>query len=212
MENDPITMSDIVRALFEILISTAIGFSLFIGGYHVYSSLRPKINRKFEKMKRKIECKTMLNTLNLSVINDDIKDIVYSIELYNYEEADDKEDVAKRFVEKVSYLIYRRYYTDYCLLMARRYYTFLSEGVSGSVDNVSTVYLKTLTELREEVEKKKYMSSEDKAEYTKREKKLIALIEEEIDKNFKKVKEMKHSKNQSALDKADYIIKNGGIR
>lgn len=212
MENDPITVSDIVRALFQILISTTIGFSLFIGGYHVCSNLRSKISRKFEKMKRKIECKTMLNTLNLSVINDDIKDIVYSIELYHYEKADDKDNVVKRFVEKVSYLIYRRYYTEYCLSMARRYYTFLSEGVSGSVDNVSTVYIKTLTELREEVERKKYMSDEDKDEYKIREKKLIALIEEEIDKNFKKVKEMKHSKNQSALDKADYIIKNGGIR
>lgn len=80
------------------------------------------------------------------------------------------------------------------------------------MDNVSTVYLKTLIELRIELKKKKYMSDEDKAEYKRREEKLILLIEEEINKNFEKVKEMKHSKNQSALDKADYIIKNGGIR
>ena len=89
------------------------------------------------------------------------------------------------------------------------YYTFLTEGVSGTIDNVSTVYLKALLELRIERKKKKYMSDNDKAEYKKRENQLVSLIE---NKNFEKVKEMKHSKNQSALDRADYIIKNGGIR
>lgn len=109
-------------------------------------------------------------------------------------------------------MIYERYYCESCLSMARMYYAFLTEGVSGTIDNVSTVYLKALLELRVEREKKKYMSDNDIAEYKKRENQLVSLIEEEIYKNFEKVKEMKHSKNQSALDKADYIIKNGGIR
>ena len=54
----------------------------------------------------------MLNTLNFSVINDDIKDIVSSIELYHYERADNKEVIAKKFVEQVSYMIYGHYYYE----------------------------------------------------------------------------------------------------
>ena len=150
--------------------------------------------------------------LNLVVINDDIKDIVKMIKIQSWEEPDNKKLVKKRFIEEVTDLIYELRYLESYQITAQKYYAFLTEGVSGSVDNVSTVYLKTLIELRIELKKKKYMSDEDKAEYKRREEKLILLIEEEINKNFEKVKEMKHSKNQSALDKADYIIKNGGIR
>ena len=212
MENDPITMSDIVIALFEILISTAIGFSLFVGGRYAWIRFYRKISDKFKVIKDKSNYNIMLKTLDFSVINDDLKDILKVIKLESWEEPSDKKLVREKFIEEITWIIYGFRHLNSYETTAQRYYTFLTEGISGSVDNVSTVYLKTLLELRIEVGKKKYMSDEDKAEYKKREDKLIALIEEEINKNFEKVKEMKHSKNQSALDKADYIIKNGGIR
>lgn len=212
MENDPITMSDIVIALFEILISTAIGFSLFVGGRYAWIRFYRKISDKFKVIKDKSNYNIMLKTLDFSVINDDLKDILKVIKLESWEEPSDKKLVREKFIEEITWIIYGFRHLNSYKTTAQRYYTFLTEGISGSVDNVSTVYLKTLLELRIEVGKKKYMSDEDKAEYKKREDKLIALIEEEINKNFEKVKEMKHSKNQSALDKADYIIKNGGIR
>lgn len=93
-----------------------------------------------------------------------------------------------------------------------KYYTFLSEGLSGSIDNVSTTYLPMLIKLRKEVARKRFMTDEDLSEYKDREKKLMKLIEEEINKNFETVKVMRHSKNQNTLSEADYIIENGGIR
>lgn len=42
----------------------------------------------------------MLSTLNFSVINDDIKDIVSSIDLYHYERADDKKVIAKNSLNR----------------------------------------------------------------------------------------------------------------
>lgn len=81
MENDPITMADISRAFFQIIISTAIGLALLYGFIRIWHILQSKIEMRRKKIKRKRNYKTMLNTLNFSVINDDIKDIVQSIEL-----------------------------------------------------------------------------------------------------------------------------------
>lgn len=212
MKNDPITLEGVLRALLQIFISAIIGIVLLYGAYYIWIKLRHKVSGKFESIKDRMHYNVVLETLNFSVINDDIKDIVKMIKIRSWEEPDNKKLVKKRFIEEVTDLIYELRYSESYQTTAQKYYAFLTEGVSGSVDNVSTVYLKTLIELRIELKKKKYMSDEDKAEYKRREEKLILLIEEEINKNFEKVKEMKHSKNQSALDKADYIIKNGGIR
>lgn len=212
MENDPITLLDVSKALFQILISAVIGTALFFGGRYIFIKLRHMISGKFESINDKLNYNIILRTLDFSVINDDLKDIIKAIKLNSWEEPDDKELVKKKFIEEITWIIYGLRYLDSYQSTAQKYYAFLTEGVSGSVDNVSTVYLRTLLELRIELKKKKYMSDEDRAEYKRREEKLILLIEEEINKNFEKVKEMKHSKNQSALDKADYIIKNGGIR
>lgn len=212
MKNDPITLEGVLRALLQIFLSAIIGVVLLYGAYYIWIRLRHKVSSKFESIKDRMHYNVILETLNFSVINDDIKDIVKMIKIQSWEEPDNKKLVKKRFIEEVTDLIYELRYLESYQITAQKYYAFLTEGVSGSVDNVSTVYLKTLIELRIELKKKKYMSDEDKAEYKRREEKLILLIEEEINKNFEKVKEMKHSKNQSALDKADYIIKNGGIR
>lgn len=210
MKNDPITLEGVLRALLQIFLSAIIGIVLLYGTYYVWIKLRHKVSGKFESIKDRMHYNVVLETLNFSVINDDIKDIVKMIKIQSWEEPDNKNLVKKRFIEEVTDLIYELRYLESYQTTAQKYYAFLTEGISGSVDNVSTVYLKTLIELRIELKKKKYMS--DEAEYKKRENQLILLIEEEINKNFEKVKEMKHSKNQSALDKADYIIKNGGIK
>lgn len=212
MKNDPITLEGVLRALLQIFISAIIGIVLLYGAYYIWIKFRHKVSGKFESIKDRMHYNVVLETLNFSVINDDIKDIVKMIKIQSWEEPDNKKLVKKRFIEEVTDLIYELRYLESYQITAQKYYAFLTEGVSSSVDNVSTVYLKTLIELRIELKKKKYMSDEDKAEYKRREEKLILLIEEEINKNFEKVKEMNHSKNQSALDKADYIIKNGGIR
>lgn len=212
MENDPITLLDVSKALFQILISAVIGIALFFGGRYILTKFWHMISGKFEVINDKLSYNIMIRTLDFSVINDDLKDIIKSIKLDSWEEPNDKELVKKKFIEEITWIIYGLRYLDSYQSTAQKYYAFLTEGVSGSVDNVSTVYLRTLLELRIELEKKKYMSDEDRAEYKRRENQLVSLIEEEINKNFEKVKEMKHSKNQSALDKADYIIKNGGIR
>lgn len=220
MENN-LTTLDLLRYMSALLIGSLLGVVIFWVSFFIYEWISEIMKkRRFTKTETKEEkektepeiLEENINLLNFSVINDDIKDIVKMIKIQSWEEPDNKKLVKKRFIEEVTDLIYELRYLESYQITAQKYYAFLTEGVSGSVDNVSIVYLKTLIELRIELKKKKYMSDEDKAEYKRREEKLILLIEEEINKNFEKVKEMKHSKNQSALDKADYIIKNGGIR
>lgn len=212
MKNDTITLLGVLRALLQIFLLAIILIVLLYGAYYIWIRIRHKVSGKFESIKDRIHYNVVLKTLNFSVINDDIKNIVKMIKIESWEEPDNKNLVKKRFVEEITDLIYGLRYLESYQTTAQKYYAFLTEGVSGTIDNVSAVYLRALLELRVERNKKKYMSDNDKAEYKKREEKLILLIEEEINKNFEKVKEMKHSKNQSALDKADYIIKNGGIR
>lgn len=162
---------------------------------------------------RKSEFDRKMKPLNLSVVNTHITDIIDSMNFEDYVYWVDS-DVRKGFMRYFSSLLYDRKYTKFekPSNISVKYYTFLSEGLEGTIDNVSTVYLPMLLKLREEVAQKRFMSDEDLSEYNDREQKLIEVIEDEINKNFENVRVMKHSKNQNTLSEADYVIKNGGIR
>lgn len=232
MENN-LTTLDLLRYMSALLIGSLLGVVIFWVSFFIYEWISEIMKkRRFTKTetkeeKEKTESEILeenIKLLNFSVMNDGLKKIISKILIKEYAEYEGF-SIRCDFASNLSAYIYSHrddyeYTTTSFGLELKptpadaieRYMVFLSEGDEGVVDNVSTVYLKTLIELRIELKKKKYMSDEDKAEYKRREEKLILLIEEEINKNFEKVKEMKHSKNQSALDKADYIIKNGGIR
>lgn len=170
------------------------------------------LERKKIEIDRELEFNNKMEALSLSAINSHIINLVDSMRVQGYEYWGDWM-VRRCFMRYFSSLLYNKSYelkdpSDTSI----KYYTFLSEGLSGSIDNVSTTYLPMLIKLRKEVASKRFMTDEDLSEYKDREKKLIKLIEDEINKNFESVRVMKHSKNQSTLSEADYIIENGGIR
>lgn len=170
------------------------------------------LEKKKIEIDQEIEFNKKMEALSLSVINSHIINLVDSMKVQGYEYWRNWM-VRRCFMRYFSSLLYNKNYenedpSDTSI----KYYTFLSEGLSGSIDNVSTTYLPMLIKLRKEVARKKFMTDEDLSEYKDREKKLIKLIEDEIYKNFENVRVMKHSKNQSTLSEADYIIENGGIR
>ena len=170
------------------------------------------LEKKKIKIDQEIEFNKKMEALSLSVINNHIINLVDSMKVQGYEYWGNWM-VRRCFMRYFSSLLYNKSYeledpSDTSI----KYYTFLSEGLSGSIDNVSTTYLPMLIKLRKEVARKRFMTDEDLSEYKDREKKLMKLIEEEINKNFETVKVMRHSKNQNTLSEADYIIENGGIR
>lgn len=96
--------------------------------------------------------------------------------------------------------------------IAERYYKFLSQGIEGTIDNISSSYVPAAIRIRKELDDKEYMSPEGRKEYAERLLKLLNVIIDDINNNFDIIVQTKHAVNNNLLNEVDYIIENGGIK
>lgn len=171
--------------------------------------------RKHEKEKKKSKeelIKYANKKLNLVVINDDILNTVndFIADNNNLRGA-----TIHTFVDTLAHTYFREPFgigQKHARTIAERYYKFLSRGIEGTIDNISSSYVPMAIKIRKELDDKEYMSPEGRKEYAERLLKLLNAIVDDINNNFDIIVQTKHSVNNNLLNEVDYIIENGGIK
>lgn len=171
--------------------------------------------RKHEKEKKKSKeelIKYANKKLNLVVINDDILNTVndFIADSNNLGGA-----TIHTFVDTLAHTYFREPFgigQKHARTIAERYYKFLSQGIEGTIDNISSSYVPMAIKIRKELDDKEYMSPEGRKEYAERLLKLLNAIVDDINNNFDIIVQTKHSVNNNLLNEVDYIIENGGIK
>lgn len=177
--------------------------------------------RKHEKEKKKAKehkytkeelIKYANEKLNLVVINDDILNTVNDF-------IADNDNLGgatiHTFVDTLAHTYFREPFgigQKHARTIAERYYKFLSQGIEGTIDNISSSYVPAAIRIRKELDDKEYMSPEGQKEYAERLLKLLNAIIDDINNNFDIIVQTKHSVNNNLLNEVDYIIENGGIK
>lgn len=171
--------------------------------------------RKHEKEKKKSKeelIKYANKKLNLVVINDDILNIVNDFIADNNNLGG---ATIHTFVDTLAHTYFREPFgigQKHARTIAERYYKFLSQGIEGTIDNISSSYVPMAIKIRKELDDKEYMSPEGRKEYAERLLKLLNAIIDDINNNFDIIVQTKHSVNNNILNEVDYIIENGGIK
>lgn len=150
--------------------------------------------------------------LNLVVINDDILNTVNDF-------IADNDNLGgftiETFINTLAHTYFREPFgigQKHARTIAERYYKFLSQGIEGTIDNISSSYVPAAIRIRKELDDKEYMSPEGRKEYAERLLKLLNAIIDDINNNFDIIVQTKHSVNNNLLNEVDYIIENGGIK
>lgn len=150
--------------------------------------------------------------LNLVVINNDILNTVNDF-------IADNDNLGgatiHTFVDTLAHTYFREPFgigQKHARTIAERYYKFLSQGIEGTIDNISSSYVPAAIRIRKELDDKEYMSPEGRKEYAERLLKLLNAIIDDINNNFDIIVQTKHSVNNNLLNEVDYIIENGGIK
>lgn len=171
--------------------------------------------RKHEKEKKKSKeelIKYANKKLNLVVINDDILNTVNDFIADNNNLGG---ATIHTFVDTLTHTYFREPFgigQKHARTIAERYYKFLSQGIEGTIDNISSSYVPMAIKIRKELDDKEYMSPEGRKEYAERLLKLLNAIVDDINNNFDIIVQTKHSVNNNLLNEVDYIIENGGIK
>lgn len=171
--------------------------------------------RKHEKEKKKAKeelIKYANKKLNLVVINDDILNTVNDFIADNNNLGG---ATIHTFVDTLAHTYFREPFgigQKHARTIAEIYYKFLSQGIEGTIDNISSSYVPMTIKIRKELDDKEYMSPEGRKEYAERLLKLLNAIVDDINNNFDIIVQTKHSVNNNLLNEADYIIENGGIK
>lgn len=171
--------------------------------------------RKHEKEKKKSKeelIKYANKKLNLAVINDDILNTVNDFIADNNNLGG---ATIHTFVDTLAHTYFREPFgigQKHARTIAERYYKFLSQGIEGTIDNISSSYVPMAIKIRKELDDKEYMSPEGRKEYAERLLKLLNAIVDDINNNFDIIVQTKHSVNNNLLNEVDYIIENGGIK
>ena len=171
--------------------------------------------RKHEKEKKKSKeelIKYANKKLNLVVINDDILNTVNDFIADNNNLGG---ATIHTFVDTLAHTYFREPFgigQKHARTIAERYYKFLSQGIEGTIDNISSSYVPMAIKIRKELDDKEYMSPEGRKEYAERLLKLLNSIVDDINNNFDIIVQTKHSVNNNLLNEVDYIIENGGIK
>lgn len=150
--------------------------------------------------------------LNLVVINDDILNTVNDFIADNDNLGG---STIHTFVDTLAHTYFREPFgigQKHARTIAERYYKFLSQGIEGTIDNISSSYVPAAIRIRKELDDKEYMSPEGRKEYAERLLKLLNAIIDDINNNFDITVQTKHSVNNNLLNEVDYIIENGGIK
>ena len=150
--------------------------------------------------------------LNLVVINDDILNTVNDFIADNDNLGG---STIHTFVDTLAHTYFREPFgigRKHARTIAERYYKFLSQGIEGTIDNISSSYVPAAIRIRKELDDKEYMSPEGRKEYAERLLKLLNAIIDDINNNFDIIVQTKHSVNNNLLNEVDYIIENGGIK
>lgn len=171
--------------------------------------------RKHEKEKKKSKeelIKYANKKLNLAVINDDILNTVNDF-------IADNDNLGgatiHTFVDTLAHTYFREPFgigQKHARTIAERYYKFLSQGIEGTIDNISSSYVPAAIRIRKGLDDKEYMSPEGRKEYAERLLKLLNAIIDDINNNFDIIVQTKHAVNNNLLNEVDYIIENGGIK
>lgn len=150
--------------------------------------------------------------LNLVVINNDILNTVNDF-------IADNDNLGgatiHTFVDTLAHTYFREPFgigQKHACTIAERYYKFLSQGIEGTIDNISSSYVPAAIRIRKELDDKEYMSPEGRKEYAERLLKLLNAIIDDINNNFDIIVQTKHAVNNNLLNEVDYIIENGGIK
>lgn len=150
--------------------------------------------------------------LNLVVINNDILNTVNDF-------IADNDNLGgatiHTFVDTLAHTYFREPFgigQKHARTIAERYYKFLSQGIEGTIDNISSSYVPAAIRIRKELDDKEYMSPEGRKEYAERLLKLLNAIVDDINNNFDIIVQTKHFVNNNLLNEVDYIIENGGIK
>lgn len=150
--------------------------------------------------------------LNLVVINNDILNTVNDF-------IADNDNLGgatiHTFVDTLAHTYFREPFgigQKHARTIAGRYYKFLSQGIEGTIDNISSSYVPAAIRIRKELDDKEYMSPEGRKEYAERLLKLLNAIIDDINNNFDIIVQTKHAVNNNLLNEVDYIIENGGIK
>lgn len=173
------------------------------------------VERKHEKEKKKSKeelIKYANKKLNLVVINDDILNTVNDFIADNNNLGG---ATIHTFVDTLAHTYFREPFgigQKHARTIAERYYKFLSQGIEGTIDNISSSYVPMAIKIRKELDDKEYMSPEGRKEYAERLLKLLNAIIDDINNNFDIIVQTKHSVNNNLLSEVDYIIENGGIK
>lgn len=171
--------------------------------------------RKHEKEKKKSKeelIKYANKKLNLVVINDDILNTVNDFIADNNNLGG---ATIHTFVDTLAHTYFREPFgigQKHARTIAERYYKFLSQGIEGTIDNISSSYVPMAIKIRKELDDKEYMSPEGRKEYAERLLKLLNVIVDDINNNFDIIVQTKHSVNNNLLNEVDYIIEKGGIK
>lgn len=171
--------------------------------------------RKHEKEKKKSKeelIKYANKKLNLVVINDDILNTVNDFIADNNNLGG---ATIHTFVDTLAHTFFREPFgigQKHARTIAERYYKFLSQGIEGTIDNISSSYVPMAIKIRKELDDKEYMSPEGRKEYAERLLKLLNAIVDDINNNFDIIVQTKHFVNNNLLNEVDYIIENGGIK
>lgn len=150
--------------------------------------------------------------LNLVVINDDILNTVNDFIADNDNLGG---STIHTFVDTLAHTYFREPFgigQKHARTIAERYYKFLSQGIEGTIDNISSSYVPAAIRIRKELDDKEYMSPEGRKEYAERLLKLLNAIIDDINNNFDIIVQTKHSVNNNLLNEVDCIIENGGIK
>lgn len=150
--------------------------------------------------------------LNLVVINNDILNTVNDFIADNDNLGG---STIHTFVDTLAHTYFREPFgigQKHARTIAERYYKFLSQGIEGTIDNISSSYVPAAIRIRKELDDKEYMSPEGRKEYAERLLKLLNAIIDDINNNFDIIVQTKHAVNNNLLNEVDYIIENGGIK
>lgn len=214
METDKIILLLIVGTVLTLVVYNLIRIYIVLGKERIAERKQEKEKKKAKDHKYTKEelIKYANEKLNLVVINDDILNTVNDF-------IADNDNLGgatiHTFVDTLAHTYFREPFglgQKHARTIAERYYKFLSQGIEGTIDNISSSYVPAAIRIRKELDDKEYMSPEGRKEYAERLLKLLNAIIDDINNNFDIIVQTKHSVNNNLLNEVDYIIENGGIK
>ena len=129
---------------------------------------KEKKKAKEHKYTKKELIKYANEKLNLVVINDDILNTVNDFITDNDNLGG---STIHTFVDTLAHTYFREPFgigQKHARTIAERYYKFLSQGIEGTIDNISSSYVPAAIRIRKELDDKEYMSPEGRKEYAER--------------------------------------------